>query len=106
MTTKAAAAPEVTTSQQILALLSSQPKEKKKKGLGGMWGASTSSITELFDTAHTTTCSLHALARQAENHALLGETESAQELLALYGIEATGFEAVEAAKQLKRMLRG
>jgi hypothetical protein len=105
MTTKAAAVPELTASEQILAMLSAQPKAKPKKGLGGMWASGTDSVTEVFETVHTTTCSLHALARQAENHALQGETESAQDLLKLYGIEAEGFAAVEAAKQLKMLLR-
>ena len=100
------AAKKVDINEQLLAMLLDKPKTKAKKGLGKVWGSSTDAVGEVFDTLKTTTYSLHALARQAENHALLGETESAQELLALYGIEAEGFQAVEAAKQLKNMLRG
>lgn len=91
--------------EQLIARMTSNPT-KEKKGLGGMWQSSTRSISEVFDTVHTTTCTLHALARQGENHALQGETESSMELLALYGIEAEGLVAVQAAKELKKMLRG
>jgi hypothetical protein len=81
-----------------------QGSGKSKKGLGLMWGSSTEAIGEVFGTITVLARSGRVLAEQAEDHALLGRTESSQELLAAYNIEATGYEAVLAAKQLKKLL--
>ena len=79
---------------------------KQKKGLGLVWGSTTDAVGEIFGSVSTIARAGRVLAEQAEDHALLGKSESSKELLSAYGIEATGYEAVVAAKQLKKMLLG
>ena len=91
-------------SEQAMINMMRNGSGKQKQGLGLVWSSSTDAIGEVFGSVSTLARAGRILAEQAEDQALLGKTESSQELLAAYGIEATGYEAVTAAKQLKKLL--
>ena len=95
---------EISSAEQAMLDMMRTGSGKQKKGLGLVWGSTTDAVGEIFGSVSVIARAGRILAEQAEDHALLGKTESSQELLAAYGITETGYAAVVAAKQLKKML--
>ena len=99
--------PELTQLQQQMMKLVSQPKKKEKTaGLGFMWSKSTQAVGELSDTIAQAATATRLMASLGVTQAMQANMEADEELLMSYGIEATGYEAVEAAKLLKSLILG
>ena len=100
-------APELTMVQQQMIKLMSQPKKKEKTaGLGFMWSKSTQAVGELSDTVAQAATATRLMAQLGVTQAMQANMEADEELLQSYGITATGYEAVEAAKILKQLILG
>lgn len=98
---------ELTHLQQQMLRLMNQPKKKvQTAGLGFMWSKSTQAIGELSDTIAQAATATRLMASLGVTQAMQANMEADEELLASYGITATGYEAVEAAKLLKSLILG
>jgi hypothetical protein len=98
---------ELTHLQQQMLKLMSQPKKKEKSsGLGFMWNNTTTAVGVLSGTVAEAATATRLMASLGVAQAMQANMEADQELLSAYGIEANGYEAVEAAKLLKKLILG
>jgi hypothetical protein len=98
---------ELTQLQQHMIKMVSQPKKKEKtSGLGFMWRNTSTAVGEVSGTVAAAATATRVMAEMGVSQALQAQSEADAELLETYGITATGYEAVEAAKLLKQLLLG
>jgi len=98
---------ELTQLQQQMMKMISQPKKKDKTtGIGFMWRNATTAVGEVSGTVAAAATATRVMAEMGVSQALQAQSEADAELLETYGITATGYEAVEAAKLLKQLLLG